>query len=256
MRAERGAARGAARDAERLKIRPLISLSAPADGLYAYYAFYHDPKRTELTIHEEDEGRADGFVAVCQTGQRLFQPTVVLRTPKAGVAVELLREALTPGRPYYLITTPDLREAAAEVVEMTDVEINRVYEIDLSRFEYEVNVLVVAEEGIEERPRFLVRSQGEIVAEAGMTWFSGDFAELYVRATPPARERGFARSVLGACTRWVIRSGRRPLTIVGITDDSTTALVEAVGYVDTGARELAGDVVCRHGSGNVQSPTG
>jgi hypothetical protein len=232
-------------DPERLKIRSLISLSAPADALYAYYAFYHDPKRTELTVHEDAEGRGDGFVAVCQTGQRLFQPTVALRTPKPGVAVELLRKALTPGRPYYLITTLDLQEAATEVVEMAEVEINRVYEIDLSRFQYEVNVLVVAEEGIEDRPRFLIRAQGETVAEAGVTWLSTHFAEVYVHATPPARERGFGQSVLAACTRWVIRSGRHPLAIVDAQDDATTALVEAVGYADTGARELAGDVICR-----------
>jgi hypothetical protein len=232
-------------DDKRLKIRSLLSLSAPADALYAYYAFYHDPKRTELTVHEDDEGRADGFVAVCQTAQRLFQPTVVLRTARARVAVELLRDALTPGRPYYLITTLDLQEAAAEVVEIEDLEINRVYEVDLGRFEYQVNVLVVADEGIEGRPRFVIRAQEETVAEAGVTWLSPHFAGVYIRATSPARERSFGQSVLGACTRWVIRSGRHPLVIVGAQDTFTTTLVEAVGYRDAGARELAGDVVCR-----------
>lgn len=232
-------------DDKRLKIRPLLSLSAPGDALYAYYAFYHDPKRTELTVHEGGEGRADGFVAVCQTAQRLFQPTVVLRTPRGSVAVELLREALTPGRPYYLVTTLDLQEAAADVVEIEELEINRVYEIDLGRFEYQVNVLVVAEEGIEDRPRFVIRAQEETVAEAGVTWLSPHFAGVTIQATSPARERGFGQSVLGACTRWVIRSGRHPLVIVGAQDAFTTSLVEAVGYRDTGARELAGDVVCR-----------
>ena len=232
-------------DDKRLKIRSLLSLSAPADALYAYYAFYHDPNRTELTIHEDGRGRADGFVAVCQTAQRLFQPTVVLRTPRRSVAVELLREALTPGRPYYLITTLDLQEAAADVVEMEDLEINRIYEVDLARFEYEVNVLVVAEEGVEDRPRFVIRAQEETVAEAAVTWLSPHFAGVTVRATPPAQERGFGQAVLGACTRWVIRSGRHPLIMVDVQDAFTTSLVEAVGYRDAGARELAGDVVCR-----------
>jgi len=232
-------------DDKRLKIRSLLSLSAPADALYAYYAFYHDPKRTELTIHEDDRGRADGFVAVCQTAQRLFQPTVVLRTPRRSVAVELLREALTPGRPYYLITTLDLQEAAADVVEMEDLEVNRVYGVDLGRFEYQVNVLVVAEEGLEDRPRFVIRAQEETVAEAGVTWLSPHFAGVTIRATPPAQERGFGQAVLGACTRWVIRSGRHPLIMVDVQDAFTTSLVEAVGYRDAGARELAGDVVCR-----------
>lgn len=232
-------------DDKRLKIRPLLSLSAPADALYAYYAFYHDPKRTELTVHEDGHGRADGFIAVCQTAQRLFQPTVALRAPRASVAVELLRETLRPGRPYYLITTLDLQEATADVVEIQDLEINRVYEVDLARFEYQVNVLVVAEQGVEDRPRFVIRAQEETVAEAGVTWLSPHFAGVTVQATPSARERGFGRSVLEACTRWVIRSGRHPLAIVDAQDAFTTSMVEAVGYRDAGARELAGDVICR-----------
>jgi hypothetical protein len=231
-------------DKVRLKIRPMLSLSAATDALYAYYAFYHDRERTELHVHQDAEGRADGFVAVCQTSHRLFQPTVVLRTPKVRVAVDLLRQALDPGRPYYLITTPDLREAALGVVDMPEPQINRVHEIDLSRFKYAINVLVVAEEGIEDRPRFVIRSQDEIVAEAGVAWLSPHFAALYTQAMPAAQERGLGRSVLAIGTRWVVRSGRRPLTIVNAEDGPAIALAEAVGYVDTGARELAGDVVC------------
>lgn len=231
-------------DRVRLKIRPMLSLSAPADALYAYYAFYHDRERTQLHVHEEADGHADGFVAVCQTSQRLFQPTVVLRTPKVQVAVDLLREALVPGRPYYLITTPDLRDAVSHVVNMAQPQSNRVYEIDLSRFEYFVNVLVVAEEGVEQRPRFVVRSREEIVAEAGVAWLSPHFAAIHAQATPAARERGLGRAVLVTCTRWVIRSGRRPLAIINAEDDETIALATSVGYVDTGARDLAGGVVC------------
>lgn len=232
-------------DAQRLKIRSLLSLSAPADALYAYYGFYHDPERTELHVHEGADGRADGFVAVCQTARRLFQPTVALRAAGTDVAVELLRGALTPGRPYYLITTLHLQEAAAEVLDMPEVMINRVYEINLSRFEYQVNVLVVAEDGIEARPRFLVRSQDEVVAEAGVTWLSPHFGGVYAWVSPAARERGLGQSVLATCTRWIIRSGRHPLSIVDAQDDHAASLVEAVGYVDTGARELAGDAIYR-----------
>jgi hypothetical protein len=231
-------------DKVRLKIRPMLSLSAAADALYAYYAFYHDRERSELHVHEEADGHADGFLAICQTSQRLFQPTVVLRTPKVHVAVDLLREALVPGRPYYLITTPDLRDAVSQVVDMAQPQSNRVYEIDLSRFEYTINVLVVAEEGIEKRPRFVVRSQEEIVAEAGVSWLSPHFAAVYAQATPAARERGLGRSVLLTCTRWVVRSGRRPLAITSAADSDAIALAESAGYVDTGARDLAGDVVC------------
>jgi len=231
-------------DAERLKVRSMLSLSASGDALYAYYAFYHDPGRTELHVHEDAKGRVDGFVAVCQTGQRLFQPTVVLRTPDVDVAADLLHEALEPGRPYYLITTPDLEDAVSSVVVMSQPHTSRVYEIDLSRFEHTVNVLVVAEEGIEGRPRFLVRARDEVVAEAALGWKSPDFAGINVQVTASARPRGFGQAVLSACTRWAVRSGLHPLVIVEVGDEYTTHLVESVGYVDSGARELAADVTC------------
>jgi len=229
----------------RLKVRPLLHFSEPADALPIHYAFYHDPRRTRLYVHEDARGHADGFVAVCQTGQRLFQPTVVLRTPDACVAVELLRQALVPGRPYYLITTPDLRDAVAEVVDIGQPEINRIYKLELFRFRPSINALVVAEQGLGGLPRFVIRSQGEILAEARINWQSTHFAEVFVRVAPAVRERGWGEGVLTACTTWIIRSARRPLYIVNEKDSISITLAEAVGYIDTGAREFAGEGVCR-----------
>ena len=230
----------------RLKVRNMLDLAAPADALPAYYALYYDPARSRLYVHQDTvDRRADGFVAVCQTGQRLFQPTVVLRTPSAEVAISLLRQALTPGRPYYLITTPDLREAVEEVVEVGQSEINRIFKLDLGRFESSINVLVVSEQGLEGRPRFVIRSQGEIVSEAGVNWHSPHFAELFVRTEPAARRRGWGRAVLSACTNWVIRSARQPLYVAGQGNRPSLALADLVGYVDSGAREFVADVVCR-----------
>jgi GNAT superfamily N-acetyltransferase len=229
----------------RLKVRPLLRLSEPADALAVYYALYHDPGRTSLHVHEDAAGRADGFVAVCQTGQRLFEPTVVLRTADDRAAALLLREALVPGRSYYLITTPDLREAVAEVVHIEQPEINRIYRLDLSRLQTSINVLVVAEQGVGDLPRFAIRSQEEVAAEAGLNWASSHFAEIFVRAAPAAQGRGWGRAVLTACTLWVIRSGRQPLYVAGEENVVSIALAETTGYVDSGAREFAGEGVCR-----------
>ncbi|RLC60661.1 MAG: hypothetical protein DRI80_10525 [Chloroflexota bacterium] len=229
----------------RLKVRSLLHLSAPADALFVYYALYHNPRRTRLYVHEDADGRTDGFVAVCQTGRRLFQPTVVLRTPSTAAAIELLRQALVPGRPYYLITTPDLRDAVAEVVDIEQPGINRIYRLDLFRFQPFINVLVVAEQGLGGRPRFVIRSQGETVAEAGLNWASPHFAEVFVRTTPAAQGRGWGRAVLTACTMWIVRSARQPLYVVNEANGSSIALAEAVGYVDCGAREFAGEGVCQ-----------
>ncbi|MEE9618467.1 MAG: GNAT family N-acetyltransferase [Anaerolineae bacterium] len=229
----------------RLEVRPMLHFSAPSDALYIYYAFYHDPRRTRLYVHEDAGGHADGFVAVCQTGQRLFQPTVVLRTPDARVGVELLRQALVPSRPYYLITTPDLQDAVAETVDIERPEISRVYRLDLFRFQPAINVLVVAEQGLGGRPRFVIRSQGKIAAEAGLNWASPHFAEVFVRTAPAAQGRGWGKAVVAACTTWVVRSARQPLYVVNEANKPSIALTEAVGYVDTGAREFGGEGVCR-----------
>ena len=229
----------------RLKARVLLHLSDPADALYAYYALFHDPQRTRLHVHEDPTGRANGFVAVCQTGQRLFEPTVVLRTAVASAAVELLRETLVPGRPYYLITTPDLRDPVAEVVAIEKPEKNHLYRLDLFRFKPIINVLVSMEEGVGGLPRFVIRSQGETAAEAGLNWSSPHFAETFVRVEPSAQARGWGRAVLTACTTWAFRSARQPLYVVNEANRASIALAEAVGYVDTGAREFAGAGICR-----------
>lgn len=229
----------------RLKVRPLLRLTEPADALAVYYALYHDPRRTALYVHEDSDGRADGFVAVCQTGQRLFAPTVVLRAAGNHVAIELLRQALVPGRPYYLVTTPDLGEAAVEIMSIEQPESNRIYRLDFSRFQININVLVVAEPGLGDLPRFVIRSQGELAAEAGLNWASSHFAEVFVRTVPEAQRRGWGQAVLTTCTLWVVRSARQPLYIVGEDNAASIALAETTGYVDTGVREFAGEGVCR-----------
>ena len=229
----------------RLQVRPLLNFTAPADAVSAYYALYHDPARTRLYVHEDANGRVDGFVAVCQTGQRLFTPAVVLRTPSPKAALELLRQALVPGRPYYLITTPDLREAVVEVVDVGQLEVNHVYKLDLFQFQPLINVLVVAEHSVGGKPRFVIRSQGDVAAESGINWHSPHFAEVFVRTQPAARRRGWGRAVLTSCTTWVVRSARQPLYVVHEGNDASIGLAEAVGYVDTGVRELAGEGMCR-----------
>ena len=95
----------------RLEREGLLALNEPRDALAAYYALYHDPARTHVWLHCDARERIDGFVAVCQTGFNLFQPTVVLRARDDETAMALLSEALFPGRPYYIVTTPTLSPA-------------------------------------------------------------------------------------------------------------------------------------------------
>ena len=234
----------------RLKARLLLNLSDSLDALYAYYALYHDPGRTKLFVHEDAEGHTDGFAAVCQTGQRLFQPTVALRAKNERAAIEVLRQALIPGRPYAVITTLDLMDAVAGIVDVEQAEINHLYQLELIRFQPVINVLVVTEEGVGGLPRFVIRSQdavaaGGIAAEAGLNWASPHFAEVFVHTAPEARERGWGRSVLAACTMWAVHSARQPLYVTNEANAPSIALAGSVGYVDTGVREFVGEGVCK-----------
>ena len=132
-------------------------------------------------------------------------------------------------------------------MDIEQFKINRIHRLDLPGLQFSINVLVVAEQGLEGRPRFVIRSRGEIAAEAGTNWYSAHFAGLFVRATPAVRERGWDRAVLTACTTWAIRSGRQPLYVASEDDESSIELAEETGYVDTGAREIVGEGVCRVG---------
>ena len=231
-------------DHVRRRIRSTLDLNAPVDALYAYYVLYHDPSRTQLLIHEDSGGHLDGFVAVCQTGQRLFEPTVVLRTADARVAVDLLQQALDPGRGYYVITTSDLCGEVGRVLRIQSEATDHIYRLDLSRFDSAINVLIVQEEGVGSGPLFVIRRHGSVLARSGVNWLSPHFAEVSVQTEPVARGRGWGKAVVQACTRWVLQSGRKPLYIVNSSNDASVTLAKSVGYVDTGAREYAADGMC------------
>ena len=136
-----------------------------------------------------------------------------------------------------MITTPGLRDRVTKVMDVERFEINRVYKLDLPRLQPVINVLVAAEQGVGGRPRFVIRSQEEIAAEAGINWYSPHFTEVFVRATSAARERGWDQAVLMTSTTWSIRAARQPLYSASEGDELAVKLAEESGYVDTGARE-------------------
>ena len=226
---------------QRQRIRHLLDIEAPEDAQGVYYALHHVPRRTDLTIHADNEGVVDGFVVVCQTGQRLFRPTVVLRASTDCAAHVLLRQALIAGRSYYITTTLELREAVLEVVHIEQPEMLAIYRLDPSRFHPDINVMVVEESSPGGVLRFIIRSRGDIVAEAGINWASPFFADLSTRTVPAARQRGWGKAVLSASSAWVVRSARTPLCTVSEANKASIALARSVGYVDTGRREFAGE---------------
>jgi hypothetical protein len=228
----------------RLEREGFLSLAEPRDALAAYYALYHDPGRTQLWLHFDASHRTDGFVAVCQTGFNLFQPTVVLRARDDEAAVALLREALRPGRPYYVVTTPTLSTAVQAVIHLEREEFNRVYRFDPGRYRPEINVLVQSTRAPDGSPRFVIRSQDQVASEAGVNWRSPRFAELFVFTQPWARGRGWGKAVVAACALTLVQAGVQPLYMVTEGNDGSVRLAESVGFVDTGAREYAGSGAC------------
>ena len=227
-------------DSLRRRIRPLLTSDSPADAQAVYYALHHASRRTQLVVHEDDAGLVDGFVAVCQTGQRLFQPTVVLRASGRQTTLELLSRALVPGRPYHVIVPVELQRTVLEVVRIEQLETLQLYVFDRTRFHPDINVMVVEEPSSDGVPRFIIRSRGDIAAEAGINWASPFFADVFVYTVPGARRRGWGKAVLSACSSWVVQSTRSPLYIVGEANEESMALARSTGYVDTGDRQSAG----------------
>ncbi len=234
---------------ERQAIRPLLRLDDPADALTAYYALSHDEKRVQLTVGHDGFGKANGFVAVCQTGIDLFRPLVVARAWFASVAKGLLERALIAGRPYYVIASPTFSDVLNDMLNIQERATHIIYEARRASFKPVINVLVVGSRNAsaEDKPRFVIRSAaGDVVAEAGLNWQSDEFAEVYAQVQSAAQGRGLGRSVVSACTAYLLEAGLRPLYIADQNNLTAIRLCQALGYADTGAREAVCAGIRKH----------
>jgi hypothetical protein len=216
-----------------------LPLNQPQGAAAAYYALYHDPGRSQLWLRADEKERIEGFVAVCQTGFNLFQPTVALRASNDDIAARLLQDALYPGRPYYLITTPALGVLVRNVLHLEEEVFNRIFRFDPRSYQEEINILVQPSRSPDGSPRFIIRSRDTIASEAGVNWRSPHFAELFVRTQPWARGRGWGKAVVSACAVTLLQSGTQPLYMVGEGNQASLRLAESAGFVDTGAHEFA-----------------
>lgn len=226
---------------KRRAIRPLLSPTDPADALASYYALWHDPRRTQITLHYDAQRRVDGFVAVCQTGADLFRPLVTLRTRDKSSVPELIRATLSPSRPYHVTVPVTLAPALRDQMQFNRSTLNRIYILAPSRFQPIVNVLVQQVSSAGEAPRFQIESQGQLVAMSGANWRSPTFAEVFVYVHPKGRGRGWGKSVVSACTAALLEERLRPLYLVEEENQASIHIAEGLGYVDTDARELAGE---------------
>lgn len=226
------------------EIRDLLNEFDPADGLASYYALHHDPNRTTLFVHHESDGMVDGFLARCQTGFDLFRQLITLRLRGSNDPLTgLLEEAMAPGRPYLMIIPSTLKKRVGQQVTLSDVVENHVLRLDPSRFQPEMNALVVTRLDADGGPRAEVRRGGQPVAAAGVNWRSPIFAEVYVRVERPARGRGLGRSVVKAVVAELLKMRVTPLYSVSEDNNASYDLAVDVGFVDSGAREVVAQAV-------------
>jgi RimJ/RimL family protein N-acetyltransferase len=228
--------------ADRQAIAPLLRDHSPEDALAAYYALHHSEIRTKLSVHRDKRGakRADGFMAVCQTGFDLFQPLVILRAPTTEIAAWLLRNGLEPARSYHLIVPPALAPAVEAEMNTQAAATHLLFEAHRSSFQPVINVMVTSSRGPDGGPRFAIRAaDGSVVAESGTNWRTDEFAEVFVHVEFAARGRGLGKSVVSACTAHLLESNLRPLYFVDQDNAESVAIAEALGYTDTGVRERA-----------------
>lgn len=230
---------------QRQEIRRLVDDRSPAQAFTAYYALHHDPRRTALFIHRTATGLPDGFLVRAQTGIDLFRPVVVLSAKTENVAIELCQAGLVANRPYYLVAPLRLGATVNRVLVVTDAEELRVYRLDPNRFEPQLNVLTVSNPAPDGSPRFEIGSNGIVHAAAGVNWRSPNFAEVYVYTEAAARGRGWGKAVVSALVAALLGGGHTPLYVVNDQNAPSITLAESVGFVDTGAREYAGQAVRR-----------
>lgn len=226
---------------KRRAIRPLLSPTDPADALASYYALWHDPRRTQITVHHDDQERVVGFVAVCQTGADLFRPLVTLRGPDTVVIGKLLRAALVPNRSYRIVVPVTMASLVREHLDLTATHLTQIYRLNPIDFQPIVNVLVQRVVAADGSPRFQIESQGQLAAMSGTNWRSPAFAEVFVYVHPQGRGRGWGKSVVSACTADLLEARLSPLYLVEMENTASIHIAEGLGYRETGLREFVGE---------------
>ncbi|MEZ4517749.1 MAG: GNAT family N-acetyltransferase [Chloroflexota bacterium] len=232
---------------KRRAIRHLLREQDPADGMAAYYAFYHPDEKTNIVIMPEEGARADGYVAVSRTGIDLFRPLVTMRLPVDqgpqgyGASLALLRRTLGPGMPVFLSVPQRYMPLIRAVFDIQAEEVLRIYALDTRRFEPVINVLVVQSTGANGLPTYLIQSrqdgEPETVAMASLNWLSPYFGEIAVMTKPEYRRQGWGQSVVSAMVQYLLENGRTPLYAVNENNRPSVQLAGNIGFTDSGARE-------------------
>jgi ribosomal protein S18 acetylase RimI-like enzyme len=227
----------------RKKIRQLIDDTSPVESPTAYYALFHPMDKSLLYTAEADDGQVQGFVGRFQTGADLFRPLVSLKCTEPLVAAQLLSQALVPGRPYILFASLNQLSMVGGSMHVENERILRIYTVDPRRFKTELNVMVEQRAAPDGSPRCVISLAGKEMAAAGVNWKSPGFAEIYAHVEAQARSRGWGQSVVACITQRLLNDGIRPVYLVEHNNAASRALIEKLGFYDTGSRQVYADAV-------------
>jgi GNAT superfamily N-acetyltransferase len=223
---------------KRVRARQLLDENEPRDALAAYYALYAPVVRSELFVHQDADGRTDGFLVRARTGLDLFRPLVTLRGANPTALADLVVAGVPAGRPVYLTAPEDLGAAMVKLFQTQDAALHRLYRVRPNRLQRLINVLAVTSRDALGGPRCEIRSPEGLQAVSGVNWMSARFAEVYVYTDPAVRGRGWGKSVVSQVAGLLLDTGRTPIYVVSEHNDYSIRLAEAVGFEDTGCREF------------------
>ncbi|MEZ4591870.1 MAG: GNAT family N-acetyltransferase [Chloroflexota bacterium] len=227
---------------QRRAIYHLLDEANPADGMAAYFAFYHPDNRTILRPFPYAAVRAQGYVALSRTGMDLFRPFVTLRLPihDMQTSTDVIYEAIDAGTAVILNAPARYAPLLHALFDVQTEEQLSLFRLKVNQFEPIINVLVTQDKAPNGLPRFSIRDRENDVigASATLNWQSPSYAEIGVTTNPGYRRRGWGRSVVSAMANYLLENGRSPLYVVSQTNEASIQLAESVGFTDTGAREL------------------
>lgn len=227
---------------QRRAIFHLLDEKNLADGMAAYFAFYHPDNRTVLRPYPYTAARAKGYVALSRTGMDLFRPFVTLRLPihDMQTSTDVIYEAIDVRTAVILNAPSRYAPLLHALFDIQTEEHLSLYQLRPSSFQPIINVLVTQDQAPNGLPRFLIRDRDNDVigASATLNWQSPSYAEIGVTTNPGYRRRGWGRSVVSAMANYLLENGRTPLYVVAQNNEASIQLAESVGFTDSGVREI------------------
>ena len=237
---------------KRRAIRHLLDEQNPEDGMASYFAFYHPDNMTGIVTYPADAQRAAGFVTFSRTGMDLFRPLLTLRLPQGDMqaGADLIEQAVAPGTAVFLSSRQQDYPLVQALFDVQTEETLLTYELDRSRFETVINVLVTSSKGPNGLPRFVIqqpdgRSNQMMAASAGLNWMSPHFGEVSVNTSPNYRRRGWGKSVVSSMVNYLLENGRKPLYVVSQQNEASMQLAERVGFTYRGIQQILVQAVRR-----------